>query len=62
MKAIIMAGGRGTRIAELYPNLPKPMIEVGDKPILQHTIERLVSQNITDITITVSYLRNKIMD
>ena len=62
MKAVIMAGGSGTRIAGVYPDIPKPMINVGGKPILQHTIENLVSQGITDITITVSYLRNKIMD
>ncbi|MDR0908553.1 MAG: NTP transferase domain-containing protein [Spirochaetaceae bacterium] len=51
MQAIIMAGGKGTRVASIASDIPKPMIPVCKKPILQHQIECLVRQGITDITI-----------
>ena len=44
MKCVIMAGGRGTRIATLMPELPKPMLRVGGRPILEHEIECLRKQ------------------
>lgn len=56
MKAVIMAGGRGTRIANLYPDIPKPMIEVAGKPLLLHQLDWLQCQGIYDITIVVGYL------
>ena len=60
MKTIIMAGGRGTRISELFPDIPKPLIKIADKPILEWEIESLVKQGFSDIIITVSYLHEKI--
>ena len=41
MKTILMAGGRGTRIAELFPNIPKPLIPVAGMPILEERIRSL---------------------
>ena len=62
MKAIIMAGGRGTRIASVVNNIPKPMIPVCGKPVLEHQIECLKKNKITDITLAVGYLNDQITD
>lgn len=56
MKAIIMAGGKGTRIASIRSDVPKPMIELCGKPILQYQIENLCSYGLTDITLVIGYL------
>ena len=44
MKAVIMAGGKGTRITSVNANVPKPMIKIDGKPILQYQIECLARQ------------------
>ena len=62
MKVVIMAGGRGTRITSVARDIPKPMIKIGDKPVLEHELECLRSQGFTDIIITVSHLGHIIMD
>lgn len=62
MKTVIMAGGKGTRITSIASDIPKPMIKIGDKPILEHEIDCLRKQGFTDIIITVSHLGNIIMD
>lgn len=59
---IIMAGGRGQRLMPLTTNTPKPMLHVGDKPILEHTIDRLVKFGIKNIHISVNYLAEQIKD
>lgn len=56
MKAVIMAGGKGTRIKEINSEVPKPMIPVLDKPILQYQIECLARQGVKDITLIIGYL------
>jgi D-glycero-D-manno-heptose 1,7-bisphosphate phosphatase len=61
MKVVIMAGGRGTRIAELFPDIPKPMIPVDGIPILEREIRSLAVQGFKDIILTVGYLAEKIM-
>ena len=61
MLTVIMAGGRGTRISELYPDIPKPMIPIEGKPVLEREIISLVSQGFTDIILTVSYLADVII-
>lgn len=66
MKTIIMAGGKGTRISDLFPNIPKPLIEIKNsesisKPVLQWEIESLVKQGFDDIILTVSHMADKIM-
>ena len=62
MKTVIMAGGRGTRIAQLNSEIPKPMIEINNKPVLEHQINCLKAQGFNDIIITVSYLADKIIN
>lgn len=61
MKVVLMAGGRGTRIAELFPNIPKPLIPVAGMPILEREIRSLCAQGFKDIILTVGYLADKII-
>ena len=56
-----MAGGRGTRIAELFPDIPKPLIPVAGMPILEREIRSLCAQGFKDIILTVGYLADKII-
>lgn len=61
MKTILMAGGRGTRISSVARNIPKPMILIEGKPVLEYELENLREQGLTDILITVSHLGDKII-
>ncbi|AHM58421.1 nucleotidyl transferase [Flammeovirgaceae bacterium 311] len=54
--AVLMAGGRGQRLRPLTDNVPKPLLKVGDKPIIEHNIDRLISYGIDDFWISVRYL------
>ena len=56
MKTVIMAGGKGTRIASVASDIPKPMIPVAGKPVLEHEIACLKAQGYDDLIITVSHL------
>jgi D-glycero-D-manno-heptose 1,7-bisphosphate phosphatase len=60
MKAVIMAGGKGTRILTVNSAVPKPMINIGGKPILEYQIECLRKQHITDIILVTGHLGNVI--
>ncbi len=62
MKAVIMAGGMGTRIASIANDIPKPMIRIGGKPILEHQIENLKACGLTDITLVIGHLGEVIED
>ena len=62
MKVIIMAGGMGTRIQSVRADVPKPMIEICGKPILQYQIENLKACGLTDITIGVGHLGHVIKE
>jgi mannose-1-phosphate guanylyltransferase len=62
MKAVILAGGLGTRLRPLTFFLPKPMLPLGDKPVLEHLILWLKRHGITDIILSVEYLRRVIED
>ena len=62
MKAVIMAGGKGTRISSIASDIPKPMIKIEGIPVLEREIECLRTQGFIDIIITVSHLGNIIMD
>ena len=62
MKTVIMAGGKGTRIASLAPDIPKPMIPIAGKPVLEHEIECLAAQGFDDFIITISHLGQVISD
>lgn len=60
--AVIMAGGKGTRLKPLTDNLPKPMVKVAGRPILEHIVLHLAGSNIRDIYIAVNYLSEVIED
>ncbi len=60
MRAIILAAGEGYRLRPLTTYLPKVMIPVGNKPILEYVIEALSKNSIRDITMVVGYKENKI--
>ncbi len=62
MKAIILAGGLGTRLRPLTDNTPKPLLPIKGKPIMQHAIENLKKYGINDIILGVSYHADKIKD
>ena len=62
MKAVVMAGGFGSRLASLTEGIPKPMIKIGGKPVLEYEIEHLRDQGFRELILTVSYLGNVIMD
>jgi len=62
MKVVIMAGGKGTRIASVKNDVPKPMIPIAGKPILLWQIEGLKKQGLTDIILVIGYLGHIIKD
>ncbi len=62
MKVVIMAGGKGTRISQLFPDIPKPLIPIDGIPVLEREIISLRDQGFTDIILTVGYMADKIMD
>lgn len=61
-KVVLMAGGLGTRLRPLTDNTPKPMLHVGDKPILATIIENFAKYGYTDIVLSVSYKSDVIED
>ena len=60
--AVIMAGGKGERLRPLTEKTPKPLLPVGDKAIIDHNVDRLISYGIKHISVTVNYLREQIED
>ena len=62
MKTVIMAGGRGTRISELFPEIPKPLIPIEGIPVLEREIISLRNQGFKEIIMTVSHMGDKIMN
>lgn len=62
MKAVVMAGGEGSRLRPLTINRPKPMVPIVDRPVMAHIIELLKIHGITEIVVTVQYLSNVIQD
>ena len=57
-QVVILAGGKGSRLREVSNNLPKPMVPILGKPLLQYLIELCVQNNIFDIKLLVSYKKN----
>ena len=55
MKAIVLAGGYGTRLRSVVRDIPKPMAPVGGKPFLEYILENLSSQDVTEIKLAVGY-------
>ncbi len=62
MKAVIMAGGEGTRLRPLTCNRPKPMVPVVNRPIMEHIIGLLKKHGLTDIAVTLQYMPEVIRD
>lgn len=61
LHVVIMAGGKGERLRPLTEKTPKPMLPLGNKPIIEHNIDRLISFGIDTITISVRYLSDQII-
>ncbi|WP_107498416.1 nucleotidyltransferase family protein [Thalassobius sp. I31.1] len=62
LTAVIMAGGLGKRLAPLTDDCPKPMLELGGKPILSHIIEGLRDQGVTRFVLSTNYLSEMIVN
>jgi mannose-1-phosphate guanylyltransferase/phosphomannomutase len=56
VKAVVMAGGQGTRLRPLTSNQPKPMVPIGNKPTVQHILELLARHGIYDVVMTVAFM------
>lgn len=59
---VIMAGGRGERLKPLTDSTPKPLLKIGDKPIIEHNLDRLIAFGVDDFWISIRYLGNQIME
>ena len=62
MKAMILAAGRGKRLRPLTDKHPKPLLPVAGKPLIEYTIERLVSEGFQDLVINIAYLGAQIKE
>lgn len=58
--AVLMAGGKGERLRPLTEKTPKPLLPVGEKAIIDHNIDRLISYGVRHISVTVNYLKEQI--
>ena len=55
MKVVILAGGKGTRISEYTKSIPKPMIEVGKKPLIVHIMQHYAKFGFKDFIVAAGY-------
>src|SRR3954470_12414744 len=60
MKAVILAGGEGTRLRPLTSNQPKPMMPIANAPMMEHIVKLLAKHGFDDIVVTVAFLANHI--
>jgi mannose-1-phosphate guanylyltransferase/phosphomannomutase len=60
MKAVIMAGGEGTRLRPLTSNQPKPMLPMANIPMMEHVVNLLRQHGFEDIVVTVAFMANAI--
>ncbi len=60
LSAVIMAGGQGSRLRPLTEDLPKPMLPIGDRPLMERTVEQLRQSGIRRVSVTTHYLPEKI--
>ena len=58
--AVLMAGGKGERLRPLTEKIPKPLLKVGDKCIIDHNIDRLINYGVKHISVTVNYLKEQL--
>ena len=59
---VLMAGGKGQRLMPLTQNTPKPLLPVGNKPIIEHNLNRLANHGMTHVYISINYLGEQIVD
>src|SRR5437764_7847131 len=62
MKAVLMAGGEGSRLRPLTIIRPKPMVPIVNRPVMEHVLHLLKKHGITDVIVTVQYLASVIED
>ena len=62
MKAVIMAGGQGTRLRPLTSDQPKPMIRIVNVPCMEHIVRLLERHGFTDIVVTLQFMPEEIQD
>jgi mannose-1-phosphate guanylyltransferase/phosphomannomutase len=62
MKAVVMAGGEGSRLRPLTINRPKPMVPLVNKPVIVHILELLKKHGITDVVLTLQYMADVVQD
>ena len=62
MKAVIMAGGEGTRLRPLTCDRPKPMVPILGRPMMEYIVKLLVKHHFSEIAVTLQYLPDSIMD
>lgn len=60
--AVLMAGGKGERLRPLTLEIPKPLLKIGDKAIIDRNIDRLIEYGIRHISVTVNYLKEQLID
>ena len=60
MKAVILAGGEGTRLRPLTSNQPKPMMPLANRPMMEHVVRLLRQHGITDIVVTVAFMASAV--
>ena len=61
LDVVIMAGGRGQRLLPLTESIPKPLLSVGEKPIIEHNVDRLAMFGVRDFWISINYLGDQIV-
>jgi len=62
MKAVVMAGGEGSRLRPLTLGRPKPMVPIATKPVMQHNLDLLKRHGVTEVVVTLQYLASTIQD
>src|SRR6266545_4522140 len=60
MKSVIMAGGEGTRLRPLTANQPKPMLPLGNRPMMEHIVRHVHNHGFKDIVVTVQFLASQV--
>lgn len=60
MKAVVMAGGEGSRLRPITANRPKPLVPIGNEPIMEHIVRLLKSHGVTEVVTTLHYLADEI--
>ena len=56
LRAVILAGGKGTRLHPFTVSFPKPLVPLGDRPVLEVLLQRLARYGVTDVTLTLGHL------